>query len=179
MRTDDEVESQLASSGMTESRWGGGARDMWMRSGGGEISLSISGYEPTRLFLSARGRQFRDISGVSGLDGLEDGRAFALFDYNRDGWQDVAVVNINAPFLKLYRNDIGVQSTPAAPGMIALRFAGGNDTSVASASHGPRDGYGTRVTVSVGGDSLLREHRCGEGLAAGGVPPRIDGRCIR
>ena len=167
MRTDEQVVSQLDSTGLTKTLWGGRANEQWMRSGGGEISLSISGYERNRLFLSARGRQFHDISGVSGLDGLEDGRAFALADYDHDGWQDIVVVNINAPFLNLYRNDIRQSSGQAnAAGVIAIRFVGGNHSPQPSASQGPRDGYGALVTVSAGGKTLLREHRCGEGLAA-------------
>ena len=140
-----------------------------MRTGGGNISLSISGYERNHLFLSRRGQQFADISGISGLDALGDGRAFALLDYDRDGWQDVAVVNINAPLLNLYHNDIGrLADADDAPGVIALRFVGGNHSPQPSDSYGARDGYGAVVTVSAKEDetAIVREHRCGEGLAA-------------
>lgn len=165
MRTDEEVESGLVAAGMEEKRWAGEAHEAWMRRGGGEISLSISGYERNRLFLSLKGKQFEDISDVSGLDALGDGRAFALWDYDRDGWQDIAVVNVNAPLLSLYRNEIGNRGGTRSA--IALRFVGGNDASLVSSDYGPRDGYGAAVTVYVGGHApILREHRCGEGLAA-------------
>ena len=106
MRTDEKIAAELDSTGMFEQRWKGDATSGWMEEPGGEISLSISGYERNRLFLGAGGSQFRDLSGVSGLDALADGRAFALTDYDRDGWQDVAAVNTNAPLLQLFHNDI-------------------------------------------------------------------------
>ena len=149
---------------MAEQRWKGGATSGWMEEPGGEISLSISGYERNRLFLGAGGSQFRDLSGVSGLDALADGRAFALTDYDRDGWQDVAAVNTNAPLLQLFRNDIAARG--GTGNAIALRFSGGNHSPGASGDFGPRDGYGAMVTVSLGETKLLREYRCGEGLAA-------------
>ena len=164
MRTDEQVAAELDSTGMAEQRWKGGATSGWMEEPGGEISLSISGYERNRLFLGAGGRQFHDLSGVSGLDALADGRAFALTDYNRDGWLDVAAVNTNAPLLQLFRNDIAERG--GTGNVIALRFSGGNHSPGAFGGFGPRDGYGAKVTVAVGETELLREHRCGEGLAA-------------
>ena len=164
MRTDEQIAAELDSTGMVEQRWKGGATSGWMEEPGGEISLSISGYERNRLFLGAGGSQFRDLSGVSGLDALADGRAFALTDYDRDGWQDVAAVNTNAPLLQLFRNDIADRG--GTGNTIALRFSGGNHSPGATGGFGPRDGYGAMVTVSAGEAQLLREHRCGEGLAA-------------
>ena len=164
MRTDEQIAAELDSTGMVEQRWKGGATSGWLEEPGGEISLSISGYERNRLFLGAGGSQFRDLSGVSGLDALADGRAFALTDYDRDGWQDVAAVNTNAPLLQLFRNDIADRG--GTGNAIALRFSGGNHSPEASGGIGPRDGYGGMVTVSLGETELLREHRCGEGLAA-------------
>ncbi len=163
MRTDEQVAAELDATGMAEQRWKGGATSGWMAEPGGEISLSISGYERNRLFLGAGGRQFRDLSGVSGLDALADGRAFALTDYDRDGWQDVAAVNVNAPLMQLFHNDIAERG--GTGNAIALRFSGGNHSPQPS-GYSPRDGYGARATVSLGETELLREHRCGEGLAA-------------
>lgn len=164
MRTDEQIAAELDSTGMAEQRWKGSTTSGWMAERGGEISLSISGYERNRLFLGAGGRQFLDLSGVSGLDALADGRAFALTDYDRDGWPDVAAVNTNAPLLQLFRNDIAERG--GTGNVIALRFSGGNHSPGATGGFGPRDGYGAMVTVALGETKLLREHRCGEGLAA-------------
>ena len=50
--------------------------------------------------------------------------------------------------------------------MIAVRFVGGNHRARPGTGTSNRDGYGARVEVVVDGTTLLREHRCGEGLAA-------------
>ena len=65
------------------------------------VSHSFSGHERNHLFLSDRGRRFSDISAISGLDNIADGRAFVLWDFDRDGWQDIALVNANTPLLNI------------------------------------------------------------------------------
>ena len=89
---------------------------------------SLSGKERNHLFLSAGGKQFTDISMISGLDNIGDGRGFVLLDYDRDGWQDIALVGANRPLLSLYHNRIAGADDPAdktRARMIALRFVGG------------------------------------------------------
>jgi len=129
--------------------------------------VSHSGHERNHLFLSREGSQFIDISGISGLDDSSDGRAFALFDYDRDGWQDVAVVNANTPLLRLYRNQIGGASG-TAPGnqFLAIRLVGGNQTAAVNSALSNRDGVGARVSIVLENQTLLREQSCGEGLSA-------------
>lgn len=130
------------------------------------IVHSLSGHERNHFFLNSRsGEEFTDLSALSGLDSPADGRGFALLDYDRDGWQDVVVINANAPMTQLYHNDIA-RSPAAGGGMIALRFKGGN-TGASTSEFGNRDGYGAVVEVTLeGGVTLKREHRCGEGFAA-------------
>lgn len=92
---------------------------------------------------------------------MGDSRGFAVLDYDRDGWQDVALVNANQPLFSLFHNEM-----PAAGrsgGLIAIRFVGGNKTPAASREFSGRDGFGARVTLEVGGQNVTREHRCGEG----------------
>lgn len=126
---------------------------------------SLSGKERNHFFLNREaGEEFVDLSALSGMDSVADGRGFAVLDYDHDGWLDVAVVNANAPLTQLYHNDIG-EVTGADGGVIALRFAGGNTTAVAS-EWSNRDGYGAKVEVVLGGGlKLVREHRCGDGFA--------------
>lgn len=129
---------------------------------------ALSGHERNHLFLNERGVQFHDLSGISGLDSVADGRAWVLWDYDRDGWQDVAAVNGNAPLLNLYHNEIGRRGAagPSTGGrMIAVRFVGGNGTAERSTEYSCRDGYGAVVLVELDGMTLKREHRCGEGFA--------------
>ncbi|MBI4657659.1 MAG: VCBS repeat-containing protein [Verrucomicrobia bacterium] len=122
---------------------------------------SLHGGERNRYFANLGGRSFADISGLSGLDNPADSRGFALLDYDRDGWQDVALVNANQPLFNLYHNEM-----PAAGlsgGIIAIRFVGGNRTAALSKEYSCRDGFGARVSVDLGDGRIVRDHRGGEG----------------
>ena len=130
------------------------------------IGQSFSGKERNKLFFSRRAEQFVDLSVVSGLDNVADSRVLALWDFDRDGWQDMAVVNANAPFLNIYRNEIGAaKNTDDNSHFIAVRFEGGSRSSRPQKQFGCRDGYGARVHVTTGDVRFVREHRCGEGMA--------------
>ena len=132
------------------------------------LTHSHSGHERNHLFLSSAGTEFTDISTVSGLDSIADSRGFVLWDYDRDGWQDIALVNANAPLLNVYRNQIGSlqQSGGDQMGkMIAVRLVGGNVAANPSTTYGPRDGYGAKINVSLADLTIQREHRCGDGFA--------------
>ncbi len=122
---------------------------------------SLNGNERNRYFANHDGRLFTDISALSGLDNLADSRGFSILDYDRDGWQDIALVNANKPLFNLYRNEM--ESAGLSGGMIAIRFVGGNRHSTPSKEFGCRDGYGTRVVVNLGTEKISREHRCGDG----------------
>jgi len=140
--------------------------DNVLKGGPTYLAKSFSGHERNHLFLSNQGKQFTDFSGVSGTDSDADGRAFAYWDFDRDGWQDIAIVNANAPLLNIYHNEIGrVSEGEYAGNILAIRFVGGNQKAAPS-QFAPRDGYGAVVTVTAGDLSMLREHRCGEGFAA-------------
>jgi len=131
------------------------------------IAHPLSGHERNHLFVNSVGKTFADLSAISGLDTPADSRGFVLFDYDRDGWQDIALINANDPLLNLYRNDIGRgrESGSSSGNFVAIRFKGGNRRNEASGQFGCRDGYGARVELSLGQMTLKREHRCGEGYA--------------
>jgi hypothetical protein len=63
-----------------------------------------SGYERNVFYANNGDGTFSDISGVVGLDFLEDGRAFALADFDHDGRQEVFLKNRNGPQLRLLKN---------------------------------------------------------------------------
>jgi tetratricopeptide (TPR) repeat protein len=63
-----------------------------------------SGYERNIFYANNGDGTFSDISGVIGMDFLEDGRAFALADFDHDGRQEVFLKNRNGPQLRLLKN---------------------------------------------------------------------------
>ena len=170
MRTDDNLSrSSFRSSDEWQRSEDGAALDPEIdrRLSGGElidgryVVHSLSGHERNKLFMNSAGTSFADMSSLSGLDNPADGRGFALLDYNRDGRQDIALVNANIPAFNLYRNAIGKTGN-----VIAIRFEGANHSP--SPSEGTvRDGYGALATVNLpSGQMLKREHRCGDGFAS-------------
>ena len=143
------------------------------RQGDRIVVHSLHGSERNRYIANRGGHAFADISGLSGLDDPADSRGFGILDYDRDGWQDVALVNANQPLFSLYHNEM-----PAAGlrgGLIAIRFVGGNRTAGPSKEYACRDGYGARVTVDLRGQRIVREHRCGEGWSTQNSPTMIVG----
>ncbi len=131
------------------------------RQGDKVLVHSLQGSQRNHYFSNRGGRAFADISGLSGLDNPADSRGFAVLDYDRDGWQDIAMVNANQPLFNLYHNEMPALGLRG--GMIAIRFVGGNRTSAPSKEFACRDGYGAHVTVDLGNQKLVREHRCGDG----------------
>ena len=131
------------------------------------LSASFSGNERNHFFLSAGARTFPDLGGISGLDHAGDTRAWALLDFDRDGWQDLVLVNANAPFVQLFQNRIGSMATSrASGGFIVVRFEGGNHTANPSTEWSNRDGIGARIAINIAGTTLTREHSAGEGFAS-------------
>jgi tetratricopeptide (TPR) repeat protein len=78
-----------------------------------------SGYERNVFYANNRDGTFSDVSAAVGLDFLEDGRAFAIADFDRDGRQEIFVKNRNAPQLRLLKNMV-----PNLPPSIAFRLTG-------------------------------------------------------
>ena len=77
---------------------------------------------------------FDEVSGTAGLDVDEDGRSFAVFDYDADGDPDVLLMAPrSSPQLRLFRNDFA-----AGHAALALRLQGTKSN---------RDAVGARVTV--------------------------------
>lgn len=69
--------------------------------------FSFSGYERNPLYLNLGRRKFLDISGVSGIDHIGDGRAAVFADFDNDGDLDVFVTTIQGDAHLLFRNNVG------------------------------------------------------------------------
>jgi thiol-disulfide isomerase/thioredoxin len=103
---------------------------------------------------------------VSGLDDPGDGRTWSLLDFDRDGWIDIARVNANSPFVRLYKNRIGERPGASEHGrMIAVKFVGGNHTPDPVEGLACRDGYGAKLILDLGDQRLMREQAAGHGFA--------------
>jgi len=109
-----------------------------------------SGYERNVLYANNGDETFSDVSGVSGLDFLEDGRSFALADFDHDGRLEVVVKNRNGPQIRLMKNVMdGLGSA------ISFRLRGTKSN---------RDAIGAVVTVETEVGKQTRELQAGTGF---------------
>ena len=109
-----------------------------------------SGYERNVFYANNRDGTFSDISGAVGLDFVEDGRAFALADFDHDGRLEVFLKNRNAPQLRLLQNVM-----KELPPSIAFRLRG---------SKSNRDAIGAAITVETGAGRQTRMLQAGSGF---------------
>ena len=109
-----------------------------------------SGYERNVFYANNGDGTFSDVSGVVGLDFAEDGRAFALADFDHDGRQELWLKNRNAPQLRLLKNVM-----EDLPPSIALQLRG---------SKSNRDAIGATVTVETGVSRQTRTLQAGSGF---------------
>ncbi|CAN5153357.1 hypothetical protein BH11MYX1_BH11MYX1_04240 [soil metagenome] len=114
--------------------------------------MDLSGHERDKLFLSREGKSVVDVSYLSGADGIEDARTFVKADLDRDGFEDLIVINRNAPILRVYRNQLG----PATKHhFLGVRLEGSRQ----------RDAIGARLTAKGCGMTQTRELAAGMGFA--------------
>jgi hypothetical protein len=109
-----------------------------------------SGYERNVFYANNRDGTFSDVSGAVDLDFLEDGRSFALADFDHDGRQEVFLKNRNAPQLRVLKN-----VTDDLPPSISFRLRGTKSNP---------DAIGAAVTVETqtrtlqAGSGFLSQH---------------------
>jgi len=109
-----------------------------------------SGYERNVLYANNGDRTFSDVSGAVGLDFLEDGRSFALADFDGDGRQELFLKNRNAPVLRILKNVI-----TDLPPAIAFRLRGNKSN---------RDAIGATVTIETEAGRQTRILQAGSGF---------------
>jgi Flp pilus assembly protein TadD/peroxiredoxin len=125
-----------------------------------------NGWKATNRLLRARGTQaghernvfyrnngqgsFDDVSGAIGLDLDQDGRAFAITDYDGDGDPDLILASRSAPHLSIYRNDYR-----GAHAAVSFRLTGTTSN---------RDAIGARVTVETDVDRYVKVLQAGSGF---------------
>lgn len=126
-------------------------------------SNSLSGNERNRMFFRHDGN-FADVSLVSGADNTADGRSFAMLDFDRDGWTDIAMMGLNAPRFRLYRNRIGELYPDRR--VYRFRLVGGHTGSEPNEKLSNRDAIGARARITFESGRVQMIHKqAGEGFA--------------
>ncbi len=72
-----------------------------------EEGMSFSGFERDALYLAQGDGTYINVSGVSGLDSISDGRGLAFGDLDNDGDLDVVIVPVQETARLVYRNNVG------------------------------------------------------------------------
>jgi hypothetical protein len=126
-------------------------------------SHSLSGNERNRLLIGGK-KGFKDRSLVSGVDSREDARSYALLDYDKDGWVDIALPSINGQRLRLFRNRFG--DLGAKGRVVEVSLQGANTESLITALKSNRDAIGAILTVITDKTKRVYRRSIGEGMAA-------------
>jgi tetratricopeptide (TPR) repeat protein/peroxiredoxin len=109
-----------------------------------------SGFERNVFYANNRDGTFSDVSGTVGLDFIEDGRAFALADFDQDGRLEVFLKNRNGPQLRLLKNVV-----EKLPPSISFRLRG---------TRSNRDAIGAAVTIETESGRQTRMLQAGSGF---------------
>ena len=129
--------------------------------------FSFSGYERDTLFLNlgrkAAGEpvKYTEVSGVSGIDHISDGRASVFADFDNDGDLDVFMTTIQGQSHLLFRNNVGSDNR-------FLRVA------VEGTTCG-RDAFGAVVRVKTSAGILTKIKAGGAGFASQHDPRLLFG----
>ncbi len=113
---------------------------------------SWSGRERNVMYANNRDGTFTEVSGITGLDFLEDSRSFALADLDHDGRLEVVLKNRSAPQLRVLHNamqDLGDS--------LCFRLQGTTSN---------RDAIGTAITLEAGSLHQTRYLQAGSGFLA-------------
>jgi hypothetical protein len=124
--------------------------------------FSFSGYERDALFLNLNGKKFLDISGVSGIDSITDGRAAVFADFDNDGDYDVFLTTIQGQSHLLFRNNVGQDNH-----WLRIVLEGGKEIG--------RDAYGSVVRVKTSAGTLTKIKAGGSGFLSQHDPRLLFG----
>jgi len=111
-----------------------------------------SGFERNIFYLNNRDGTFSDVSGIVGLDFIEDSRTFALADFDHDGKVEVLLKNRSAPQVRLLKNVL-----PELAPAIAFCLQGKKSN---------RDAIGAAVTVQADARNQTLFVQAGSGFLA-------------
>jgi tetratricopeptide (TPR) repeat protein/peroxiredoxin len=109
-----------------------------------------SGFERNVFYANNRDGTFSDVSGAVGLDFIEDGRAFALADFDQDGRLEIFLKNRNGPQLRVLKNQL-----ENLPPSITFRLRGTKSN---------RDAVGAEIAVETESGRQTRVLQVGSGF---------------
>ncbi|MDQ1590089.1 MAG: enediyne biosynthesis protein [Pyrinomonadaceae bacterium] len=117
--------------------------------------FSFSGYERDPLYLNLGTKKFMDISGVSGIDSITDGRAGVFADFDNDGDLDVFSTTIQGQSHLLFRNNVGQANNWLR---VALEGSGRTGRDAFSAVVRVKTSAGTLTKIKDGGSGFISQH---------------------
>ena len=123
--------------------------------------FSFSGFERDKLYLSESGKHFVDVSGVSGVDAVGDGRGAAYGDFDNDGDLDIFLTSLQGQVHHLFRNNVG-------QGHGAVRIA-------LEGRESGRDAFGTEVRLKTAQGVLTKIKAGGSGYVSQSDPRLLFG----
>ena len=124
--------------------------------------FSFSGYERDPLYLNTGAKKFVDISGVSGIDSITDGRAGVFADFDNDGDLDVFMTVIQGQSHHLFRNNVGQENN-----WLRVLLEGGKASG--------RDAFGAVVRVKTSAGTLTKIKSGGSGFISEHDPRLLFG----
>ena len=125
--------------------------------------FSFSGYERDPLYLNLGTKKFMDVSGVSGIDSITDGRAGVFADFDNDGDLDVFSTTIQNQSHLLFRNNVGQESS-----FLRIELEGDGKTI-------SRDAFGSVVRVKTSAGTLTKIKSGGSGFISQHDPRLLFG----
>ena len=126
-----------------------------------EEGFSFSGFERDKLYLNDGGKRFVDISGLSGLDSVTDGRGAAYADFDNDGDYDIFLTTLQGLAHLLFRNYVGQEN-----GFLRVTLEG---------RESGRDAFGAEVRVKTTQGVLTKVKAGGSGFVSQSDPRLLFG----
>lgn len=123
--------------------------------------FSFSGYERDGVFVNRDGARFLEVSGVSGMDSITDGRAAVFADLDNDGDTDVFLRAMHDQAHLLFRNDVGTEN-----GFVRVALQG---------TSSGRDAWGAVVRLKTSVGTLTQAKLGGSGFLSQADPRLLFG----
>ena len=116
--------------------------------------FSFSGYERDLFSWNLDGREFLDISGVTGADSISDGRGSVYADFDNDGDLDIFLVALQGDAHHLFRNNVGSSNHFLRVTLVG----GGGGRDAFGAEVRLKTSHGVQTRVRTGGSGFLSQH---------------------